>query len=185
MRQSNKEEGKVESLTPSERFDEKLNEDAEKEPALADEVFEAVVNNGPIKDAWRLTVWANCYVEPTSAAYTELFDIGRDEFNVLSCLACHGPMAAKTICVVTGRPKNSISRAVSRLEEKKMLKRKTNVDDRRESMLILNPAGRRLYEQVIPVAVERQRFMLQSLSDAERAVLDDILNKLMRVRHEW
>jgi MarR family transcriptional regulator, temperature-dependent positive regulator of motility len=175
----------MESLSLNQADDDQSNDRADKEPALADAVFEAVVTNGPLNDAWRLTMWANCFNEPTSAEYALRFDIGRDEFNVLSCLASHGPMAAKTICEVTGRPRNSISRAVNRLAERKMLKRKTNLEDRRESVLILNQAGRRLYEQVLPVAVERQAFMLRHLSEAERAVLDDILNKLMRVRHEW
>ena len=94
-------------------------------------------------------------------------------------------MVAKNICDVTGRPKNSISRAVNGLVTRKMIKRKTNTNDRRESLLILNDNGRRLYERVLPVAVDRQTLMLKVLSDEERGVLDRILDKLMSVRHEW
>ncbi|CAB3655749.1 MarR family winged helix-turn-helix transcriptional regulator [Paraburkholderia rhynchosiae] len=150
-----------------------------------DEVFDAVVTNGPINDAWRLTLWGNCYNEPIFTALALEFDVGRDEFNVLSCLASYGSMVARTICDVTGRPKNSISRAVNRLIERNLLKRKTNDSDRRESVLILNEAGRRMYERVLPVAVSRQNLMLDSLSKDERETLDFILNKLMRSRHQW
>ncbi|KND59643.1 Transcriptional regulator, MarR family [Candidatus Burkholderia verschuerenii] len=150
-----------------------------------DEVFGAVVTRGPINDAWRLTLWANCYNEPIFTSLAQEFDVGRDEFNVLSCLASYGSMVARTICDVTGRPKNSISRAVNRLVERKMLKRKTNVNDRRESLLILNEAGLRLYERVLPLAVNRQQLMLESLSKEERESLDFILNKLMRSRQHW
>ena len=94
-------------------------------------------------------------------------------------------MVAKNVCDVTGRPKNSISRAVNSLVTRKMIKRKTNTNDRRESLLILNDNGRRLYERVLPVAVDRQTLMLKVLSDEERGVLDRILDKLMSVRHEW
>jgi MarR family transcriptional regulator, temperature-dependent positive regulator of motility len=113
------------------------------------------------------------------------FDVGRDEFNVLSCLSSHGPMAAKTICEVTGRPKNSISRAVTRLSERKMIRRKINPLDRRESSLILTDSGRKLYERVLPIAIDRQSTMLSGLSSSERALLDQVLNKLMQFRHEW
>lgn len=150
-----------------------------------DEVFHAVVTNGPINDAWRLTLWANCYNEPIFSLLAAEFDVGRDEFNVMSCLASYGSMVARTICDVTGRPKNSISRAVNRLIERKLLKRKTNSNDRRESVLILNEAGRRLYERVLPVAVSRQNLMLETLSQDERDALDFILSKLMRSRHQW
>jgi DNA-binding MarR family transcriptional regulator len=149
------------------------------------EVFDKVVTKGPLNDAWRLTLWANCYNEPIFTALAQEYDVGRDEFNVLSCLASYGSTVAKTICDVTGRPKNSISRAVNRLVERKMIKRKTNVNDRRESLLILNEDGRRLYERVLPVAVDRQTLMLKGLSDNEKRALDGILNKLMSVRHEW
>jgi DNA-binding MarR family transcriptional regulator len=153
--------------------------------AHAQDVFASVVTNGPISDAWRFTLWSNYYTEPCFSAMSRDFDVGRDEFNVLSCLSSYGPMAAKTICEVTGRPKNSISRAVTRLSERKMIRRKINPLDRRESSLILNESGRKLYERVLPVAIERQSTMLSGLSSAERALLDQVLNKLMQFRHEW
>ena len=149
------------------------------------DVFAAVVTNGPISDAWRFTLWSNYYTEPCFSAMSRDFDVGRDEFNVLSCLSSHGPMAAKTICEVTGRPKNSISRAVTRLSGRKMIRRKTNPLDRRESSLILTESGRKLYERVLPIAIDRQSTMLSGLSSSERALLDQVLNKLMQYRHEW
>jgi MarR family transcriptional regulator, temperature-dependent positive regulator of motility len=162
-----------------------LSVQADEKDAHIDEIFDAVVTNGPINDAWRLTLWANYYTEPTFTVLLQEFDVGRDEFNVLSCLASYGSMVAKTICDVTGRPKNSISRAVNRLVERKMIRRKTNAHDRRESVLMLNDEGRRLYEKVVPVAVDRQNAMLDCLSAAERRTLDDILNRLMSARHQW
>lgn len=149
------------------------------------EIFEAVVSNGPIKDAWRLTLWSNYYTEPIFNLLSQEFDVGRDEFNILSCLASYRSMVAKTICDVTGRPKNSISRAVNRLVERKMIRRLTNADDRRESLLILNEQGRRLYQKVLPVAVDRQNAMLNCLSADERRTLDSILNRLMKARGDW
>jgi DNA-binding MarR family transcriptional regulator len=153
--------------------------------AYAHDVFASVVTNGPISDAWRFTLWSNYYTEPCFSAMSRDFDVGRDEFNVLSCLSSHGPMAAKTICEVTGRPKNSISRAVTRLSGRKMIRRKTNPLDRRESSLILTESGRKLYERVLPIAIDRQSAMLSGLSSSERALLDQVLNKLMQFRHEW
>ncbi|MGX7003605.1 MarR family winged helix-turn-helix transcriptional regulator [Caballeronia sp. KNU42] len=153
--------------------------------AYAHDVFASVVTNGPISDAWRFTLWSNYYTEPCFSAMSRDFDVGRDEFNVLSCLSSHGPMAAKTICEVTGRPKNSISRAVTRLSGRKMIRRKTNPLDRRESWLILTESGRKLYERVLPIAIDRQSTMLSGLSSSERALLDQVLNKLMQFRHEW
>ncbi|WP_233889614.1 MarR family winged helix-turn-helix transcriptional regulator [Paraburkholderia flagellata] len=155
------------------------------EATAGDAVFDAIVTNGPLNDAWRLTLWSNYYTEPVFTEMMERFDVSRDEFNVLACLSIVGAMTAKKICEVTGRPKNSISRAVSRLAERKMIRRKTNADDRREIRLALNESGRRLYEQVLPVALDRQTMMLGALDKNERAVLDRILDKLMSTRRAW
>lgn len=152
---------------------------------VADDVFDKVVRQGPLNDMWRLTLWGNFYCEPIFAELADNFDVTRDEFNVLYALASYGSMLAKNICDVTGRPKNSISRAVNSLVERKMVKRKTNAYDRRESLLILSESGRRLYEQVLPVTVDRQTLMLKALSGEERHQLDTILDKLMNARHEW
>ena len=45
-----------------------------------------------------------------------------------------------------------------------MIRRKINPLDRRESSLILNESGTKLYERVVPVAIERQSTMLSGLS---------------------
>src|SRR5260370_36307784 len=113
----------------------------------AQAVFAAVVTNGPISDAWRVTLWSNYYTEPCFSAMSRDFDVGRDEFNVLSCLSSYGPMAAKTICEVTGRPKNSVSRAVTRLSERKMIRRKINPLDRGEICVTLKESRRELYKR--------------------------------------
>ncbi|WP_167760071.1 MarR family winged helix-turn-helix transcriptional regulator [Paraburkholderia pallida] len=155
------------------------------EATAGDAVFDAIVTNGPLNDAWRMTLWSNYYTEPIFAEMLETFDVSRDEFNVLACLATVGAMTAKKICEVTGRPKNSISRAVNRLAERRMIRRKTNADDRREIRLALNESGKRLYEQVLPVSLDRQTLMLRALDEDERAALDRILNKLMSTRHTW
>jgi MarR family transcriptional regulator, temperature-dependent positive regulator of motility len=155
------------------------------ESARPEDVFEAVVTHGPINDVWRITLWANCYNEPIFSALMQEFDIGRDEFNVMSCLASSGSMSAKVICDVSGRPKNSISRAVNRLASRSLLKRVTNADDRRETFLILSKEGLNLYGKVLPKAVERQSLMLSDLTSKEREVLNAILNKLMAGRHKW
>ncbi|MBN3791976.1 MarR family transcriptional regulator [Burkholderia sp. Ac-20353] len=165
----------------SERHD----HDTQDEATGGDAVFDAIVTHGPLNDAWRLTLWSNYYTEPVFAEMMETFDVSRDEFNVLACLSTVSAMTAKRICEVTGRPKNSISRAVNRLAERRMIRRKTNEDDRREIRLALNESGRRLYERVLPVLLDRQTLMLSALDADDRAVLDRILNKLMSARHGW
>jgi len=72
----------------------------------------------------------------------------------------------------------AVSRAVARLLERGLLQRDTHGDDRRRSVLELSEAGYRIYDEVVPVARAYERRLLAPLNDAERAMLDDLLNKL-------
>src|SRR5262245_20005045 len=64
------------------------------------------------KDGFRLSLWSGFYTTPVFAEIERKFGLLRDANNILFCLAAHGPLTAKSISDVLGRPKNSISRGV-------------------------------------------------------------------------
>jgi DNA-binding MarR family transcriptional regulator len=109
----------------------------------------------------------------------------RDENNILFCLAHCGPLTARSICQVLGRPKNSISRAVERLLERQLIASAPVASDRRHSLLSLLPAGRELIAWSTALFRDRQEHMLRALSATERVALDSILTKLMADAESW
>jgi len=50
--------------------------------------------------------------------------------------------------------------------------------DRRQRSLSLTVKGRRLHDQILPIALERERILLSSLTDGERKQLLALLRKL-------
>ncbi len=141
--------------------------------------------HSPIRNSYRITLWANFFAGPIFADMEKQFGLLRDEFNILGCLHEYGPLAAKHVCALTGRPKNSISRAVSRLTARDIVDRQSDSRDRRQSVLRIKPEGRRLYKQILPRFVAREAIMLSALSSEERGQLDLLLGKLMAVHAEW
>jgi DNA-binding MarR family transcriptional regulator len=159
------------------------------EKALAniedEEVFRAVIAGNPMKTAWIVTLWSNVWREKTFAEMTERHGISRDEFNVLACLGQYGPLRAKTICDVTARPKNSISRAVTQLSTKRFISAQTDSNDRRNTRLAIAPEGKRLLDKLFPIATAHQDAMLEILDEKERKTLDRIFDKLTAHRGQW
>ena len=133
---------------------------------------------------FRIALWGSYFTAPLFAEMEKRFGILRDEFAILASLYDYGSLSAKTICAITGRPKNSISRGVTRLTASKRIRSTTNRLDRREAILTLLASGRRLYERILPMCRERERLMLEPLSDAELAQLDELLAKLLNYYHE-
>jgi DNA-binding MarR family transcriptional regulator len=72
----------------------------------------------------------------------------------------------------------AVSRAVARLLGAGRLRRAVSRDDRRRSVLSVSAAGAAVYREVAPIALGYERELLASLSTAERAALDRVLELL-------
>ena len=75
--------------------------------------------------------------------------------------------------------KTKVSRAVALLERRKLVARSANRADLREAFLSLTPAGRDIYDELAPAALEFVRQLLETVDPADRAALDRALTKLI------
>lgn len=131
--------------------------------------------------AWvglRLTVVSSRYMAPINAELERAHGLSRDDVTVTVCLAITNATTAQEIVRYTGRPKNSVSRAVASLEERGLLRRRDDTSDRRSNRLSLTPRGRRQFEQIEAHFVRRDALMLRPLSQRERHAFNRLLNKL-------
>ena len=64
------------------------------------------------------------------------------------------------------------------LERRKLLARRANRSDLRESFLSLTPAGRAIYEDLAPIAIEFTRRFVEGIDPADRAAFDRALKRL-------
>ena len=74
--------------------------------------------------------------------------------------------------------KVTVSRAVTKLLDKKHIVRKFSHQDRRRSMLRLSRSGYAVYTQIVPLAREYEERLLKGLSTREQKQLDQLLDKL-------
>jgi DNA-binding MarR family transcriptional regulator len=64
------------------------------------------------------------------------------------------------------------------LEKRKLLARKTNREDLRESLLSLTPAGTAIYQELAPIALEFARRLSEVIEPADRAAFDRAVSRL-------
>lgn len=107
-------------------------------------------------------------------------DISLPEWRIVMTLADRPAATAAEIIDLWGMEKMAVSRAVRRLERMGRVRRKLNAEDRRSFALVLTPAGRRLYDEMVPGARARYREIMAGLSREEAAALRDALHKLLR-----
>lgn len=144
-----------------------------------------ILDTAEIRLAYRISWLANFYSGPIYRRLERRPGLTRPEVIVLFCLA-HAPgISAADICAATGRPKNSISRAVNRLLGDGRIRRRADPDDGRAVILDLTEAGRALHERLMPEFRAREAAMLAPLTADERADLDRLLGKLVHRTDRW
>jgi len=113
-----------------------------------------------------------------SATYRRLFGIGVTEWRVLAMLAVEPNIPATRICQVIGFDKALVSRVVQGLAAQGLVTIAPNAEDSRRHTIALTQKGEWLHDQVIQVALERERLLLEDLTPDEVETLIRLLRRL-------
>jgi DNA-binding MarR family transcriptional regulator len=128
---------------------------------------------------YRLNVCSSLVTQALSRIYAERHRIGVAEWRVLVTLGEFGLMTAKAIGVHSHMHKTKVSRAVALVERRKLVSRRTNRADLREAFLSLTPAGRAIYNELAPMALDFVGQLMETVDPSDRAALDRTLTKLI------
>jgi DNA-binding MarR family transcriptional regulator len=127
---------------------------------------------------YQLNVIASLVSLALSRVYARRYRIGVPEWRVLVTLGQYGVMTGKAIGVHTHMHKTKVSRAVALLEKRKLLVRRANRADMRESFLSLTAPGRAMYEELAPHALDFARRLTEILAPSDREAFNRALRQL-------
>ena len=128
---------------------------------------------------YRLNVVASVVSQALSRLYAARYGIGVPEWRVLVTLGQYGTMTGKEIGAHSHMHKTKVSRAVAQLETRKLLTRRSNRADLRESFLSLTPAGRTIYEDMAPIALDFAKRLSDSIDPADRAAFERAIDRMI------
>jgi DNA-binding MarR family transcriptional regulator len=127
---------------------------------------------------YQLNMVSSLVSQALSRVYARRYGIGVPEWRVVVTLGQYGVMTAKAIGAHTHMHKTKVSRAVALMEKRRLIARRANRDDMRETFLSLTAAGRTMYEEVAPHALEFARRLTEILSPGDREAFDRALRQL-------
>lgn len=148
---------------------------------------EAAADGAPVKEAplkleqflpYQLNVISNLVSQALSRVYAQRYGIGVPEWRVLVTLGQYPMMTAKAVGAHTHMHKTKVSRAVAILEKRRLLGRRPNRDDKREAFLSLTAAGRNMYEELAPHALDFAARLTEILTPADREAFNRALAQL-------
>ena len=125
-----------------------------------------------------LTWIANKLSRGASQHYLRVFDVGIETWRCMVLLATEGSISAQQVSRVIGMDKSSVSRCFKSMQERELITLELDAKDGRLRMATLTPKGRQLHDQIVGVALERERVFLSVLSESEHETLIGLLKRL-------
>ena len=129
---------------------------------------------------YRLNRLADAVSRDFSRLYRDRFGLTRPEWRLLATLGQYGTMTATAIGQHSAMHKTKVSRAVTALEERRWLRRAPDATDRRVEHLTLTKAGEDAYRELVPLAREFEKRILEQMRPAEKSAIISGLAALER-----
>ncbi|MBR0839532.1 MarR family transcriptional regulator [Bradyrhizobium liaoningense] len=115
----------------------------------------------------RLMVLANLLKRGAILRYKRLTGLNSVEFGLVASLGRRPPMSVARLAEAVGQDKGQISRALANLLSRKLIVKSANPKDSREVLISLTAAGLAAHDAIVDGAQERNRRLLEHLSEAE------------------
>jgi len=128
---------------------------------------------------YRLAILSHTVSTTIAHVYDERFGLSIPEWRVIAILGRFPGLSAVEVAERTLMDKVAVSRAVTKLIKNGRIDREFADADRRRSILNLSEEGRRVHDEVAPLALQFERELLAGLDDDERDKLNGIMDRLM------
>jgi DNA-binding MarR family transcriptional regulator len=107
------------------------------------------------------------------------FDISAPQLIVLASVANREADSASSLCRSISYDPGAMTRMIDRLEQKGLVRRVPNPDDRRATNLELTTAGKVLFPQLLEAKETVQKQFLRGFSADDVALLEGLLNRML------
>lgn len=133
---------------------------------------------------YRLSVAANAVSRLVARTYERRFGLKIPQWRLIAVLADEGPLTQQSLCGRTVMDKVTVMRAAQGLVRRRFVRRLPNRADRRSHRLALTSTGRRVYRDIVPLALEHEARLLHGLTPREISQLDRLLRRLEHTAQE-
>ncbi|MEO6954380.1 MAG: MarR family transcriptional regulator [Polyangia bacterium] len=126
---------------------------------------------------YRLSVADHVVSQVIERAYAR-HELSAPQWRVIAVLGEADALSQREIVDRTRMDKLTISRAARALAMRRVVLRRDDVSDGRTLRLSLSSQGRRIYDAVIPAALEVEQRIADQLGAGDRKALDKLLRKV-------
>ncbi len=142
--------------------------------------------DNPCPFTFRINYLALLYNTPLYSWIQNTYGLKRPEYVVLYSLAVADGGSARDVSRTSGFPKNTLSRAIKRLELMGLIETRSKAPGGgRKQALRLSNEGWALINETRPTFEAQEKRMLTTLSDGERQMLSELMSKVVIAAQDW
>jgi DNA-binding MarR family transcriptional regulator len=128
---------------------------------------------------YRLSILSNTVSSTIASTYDKRFGLTIPEWRVIAILGRFPGLSAVEVAERTLMDKVAVSRAVAKLIRSGRIDRQFADADRRRSILNLSEEGRKVHDQIAPMALKFEEDLLHGLDDDEIRTLNVLMERLL------
>lgn len=128
---------------------------------------------------YRLAILSHTVSSLIARVYDKRFGLTIPEWRVIAIVGRFPGLSAVEVAERTMLDKVAVSRAVTKLIKAGRIEREFADADRRRSILTLSEEGRKVHDEVAPLALAMEADLLHGLDDEQIATLNTVIERLL------
>lgn len=128
---------------------------------------------------YRLSVLSHTISTTIAGVYEKRFGVSIPEWRVIAILGRFPGLSAVDVAERTLMDKVAVSRAVTKLIKTGRIDRQFADADRRRSILNLSEEGRKVHDEIAPLALQFESDLLEGIAADDIDTLDTVIDGLM------
>ena len=131
-----------------------------------------------------LSITSNAVSDRIAQEYHARFGLRIAEWRVMAVLGDLGGQTQRELVGATRMDKVAVNRACKVLEQRGLVARSPNDSDGRSHHLELTPAGRSVFEEIMPIALTMEQHLFAPLSGGDRERFKHLLAQIRALAME-
>ena len=127
---------------------------------------------------YRLSVLAQLVSDSLHDLYAGPFNLTVTQWRVMAALGRFAPLTASEVGQRIVMDKVAVSRAVAGMMKRGLVERATDRADRRRASLRLSTRGKAMHGRIVPLALEYEARLYETLSPEERRTFNSLSDRL-------
>ncbi len=128
---------------------------------------------------YRLSITSHTVSTNIARVYEKRFGVSIPEWRVIAVLGRYPGLSAVEVADRTLMDKVAVSRAVTKLIKNGRIDREFADADRRRSILNLSEEGKKVHNEIAPLALEFEQQLVQNISQDDFEIFNSILEQLL------